>query len=222
MRQKITQLQNYEITNYNAAMRTSLILLVTAAALLTACNTSTSAPSSVAAKSGETAQSADTSKSNDPVQQKLQDTAGQGATDCGRVKSLSQDQIKTASDCAINAAKDKHAFYVAYDMPGLTVGVAGNSQGKLFAIQSEPPENAPVGAKAEVKSTPCPGDLRVANSGRVTCMTPGSGMGTVGGANPHGGMPPATGENPHGGISMPSLDAAKPSHPPASKKPPKQ
>ena len=201
-------------------MRTSLIVLVTAAALLTGCNKSTSAPSAVSAKSGDTAQSAETAKSNDAVQQKLQETAGQGATDCGRVKVQTQDQISSASDCAMKAAKDKKAFYVGYDMPGLTVGVAGNSQGKLFSIQSEEPETP--GAKAEVKTAPCPGDLRLANSGRVTCMPPGSGMGAMGGANPHGGMPPATGQSPHGGITMPSLGDTNPSHPPATKKPPKQ
>jgi hypothetical protein len=206
-------------------MRTPLILIALATSLLIACNKSTSAPSAVAAKSGEpaqpaaNAQSADTSKSNDAVQKKLLEAAGKGASDCGRVKTLAPEVTQKASECAMSAAKGKQAFYVAYEMPGLTVGYAGNSQGKLFAIQSEQPE-AP-GAKAEVKSTPCPGDLRLANSGRVTCMPPGSGMGTMGGANPHGAMPAATGENPHGGITMPSFGDTKPSHPPA-KKPPKQ
>ena len=201
-------------------MRTSLIILTIAIASLVACNKS-SAPASVSAKSGETA------KSTDPVQQKLQDLAGSNATDCGRVKSQAPDLTQKAGDCAMQAAKDKHAFYVAYDMPGLTVGVAGNSEGKLFSIQSEQTDNPPTSAKAEVKSAPCPSDLRFAQSGRVTCMAPGTGMGTTG-ANPHGGMPPAAGENPHGGITMPNLGtsnphgAAQPSHPPASKTPPKQ
>jgi hypothetical protein len=199
-------------------MRTSLIILTIAIASLVACNKS-SAPASVSAKSGETA------KSSDPVQQKLQDVAGSNATDCGRIKSQAQEQTQKAGDCAMTAAKDKHAFYVAYDMPGLTVGVAANSDGKLFSIQAEQPENA--GAKAEVKSVPCPSELRIAQSGRVTCMVPGTGMGTTG-ANPHGGMPPATGKNPHGDIIMPNLGTsnphgtAQPSHPPASKTPPKQ
>jgi hypothetical protein len=199
-------------------MRTSLIILTIAIASLVACNKS-SAPASVSAKSGETAKSAD------PVQQKLQDVAGSNATDCGRVKAQAPELTQKAGDCAMKAAKDKHAFYVAYDMPGLTVGVAGNSDGKLFSIQSEQPEIA--GAKAEVKSTACPADLRIAQSGRVTCMAPGTGMGATGG-NPHGGMPPATGENPHGGITMPNLGTSNPhgtaqsSHPPAGKTPPKQ
>lgn len=199
-------------------MRYSLIILTIAIASLVACNKS-SAPASVSAKSGETAKSAD------PVEQKLQDVAGSDATDCGRVKSQAADLTQKAGDCAMKAAKDKHAFYVAYDMPGLTVGVAGNSDGKLFSIQSEQPEMA--GAKSEVKSVPCPSDLRFAQSGRVTCMSPGTGMGATG-ANPHGGMPPAAGKNPHGGINMPLLDTpnpqegAQPSHPPASQTPPKK
>jgi hypothetical protein len=217
-RPQITKLQNYEITKYNIPMRISLIILTIAIASLVACNKS-SAPASVSAKSGETAKSAD------PVQQKVQDLAGSNATDCGRVKSQAQDQTQKSSDCAMKAAKDKHAFYVAYDMPGLTVGYAGNSDGKLFSVQSEQTENA--GAKAEVKSAPCPSELRIAQSGRVTCMAPGTGMGATG-ANPHGGMPPVTGESPHGMIGMPDLGtpnphgAAKPSHPPGSKTPPKK
>jgi hypothetical protein len=194
-------------------MRTALIALAMAA-LLAGCSKSP-APGNAATKSG------------DAVTQKLQQEAGGGATDCGRVKSQSADQVQPATDCAMKAAGNKQPFYVAYEMPGLTVGYAGNSQGKLFSIQSETAENA--GAKADIRSVPCPGDLRVAQSGRVTCMLPG-GMGMGGGANPHGGMLPATGTNPHGGgITMPPLGTpnphggmGQPSHPPAGKTPPKQ
>jgi hypothetical protein len=201
-------------------MRYSLIILTIAIASLVACNKS-SAPASVSAKPADTARSAD------PVQQKLQDLAGSNATDCGRVRSQAPDLTQKAGDCAMKAAKDKHAFYVAYDMPGLTVGVAGNSDGKLFSVQADQADNPPTGAKAEVKGMPCPSDLRIAQSGRVTCMAPGTGMGASG-ANPHGGMPAASGENPHGGITMPNLGGsnphgtAQPSHPPAGKTPKKQ
>jgi hypothetical protein len=203
-------------------MRNSLIILTIAIASLVACNKS-SAPAP--AKSVETAKPADAAKSADSVQQKLQDLAGSNATDCGRPQSQAPDQTQKSGDCAMKAAKDKRAFYVAYDMPGLTVGVAGNSDGKLFSVQAEQPETA--GAKAEVKSVPCPSDLRIAQSGRVTCMAPGTGMNATGG-NTHGGMPAATGANPHGGITMPNLGTSKPrgtaqpSHPPADKTPPKQ
>jgi hypothetical protein len=201
-------------------MRTSLVLLTIAIASLVACNKST-APASVSAKPAESV------KSGDPVRQKLQDLAGSNATDCGRVKSQAPDPTRKASDCAMIAAKDKRAFYVAYDMPGLTVGVAGNSDGKLFSVQAEQTDN-PSTAKAEVKGAPCPADLRIAQSGRATCMALSAGMGTTGG-NPHGGMVPATGENPHGGMmTMPPLGGsnphgtAQPSHPPADKTSPKQ
>jgi hypothetical protein len=195
-----------------------LLALLLATSLLVACSSKTSSP--VAAASS--------AKSADPFTQKLQEAAGSGASDCGRIKSQDPNQVKPASDCAIQAAKDKHAFYVAYDMPGLTVGYAGNSQGKLFSVQSETQENAPAGTKAEVKSEPCPAELRIAQSGRVTCMSP-AGMGAAG--NPHGGMamPPSGTQNPHGGMmSMPPMGTpnphgtTQPSHPPASKTPPKQ
>ncbi len=206
--------------DYNIAMRTTLIVITVAAAMLVACSNKTSAPGAVSAQSSPAAKPAD------PVEQKLVDLAGANATDCGRLKTQAPDQTQKAGDCAMKAAKDKHPFYVAYDMPGLSIGIAGNSEGKLFSIQSEGSETS--GAKPEVKSAPCPAELRIAQSGRVTCMTPGAGMGM--GGNPHGGMGPASGENPHGGgiMNMPPLGTpnphgkAQPSHPPASKTPPKQ
>jgi hypothetical protein len=140
-------------------------------------------------------------KTGDAVQQKLQEIAGNGATDCGRLKSQEAADVQAASQCAMNAAQNKHAFYVAYDLPGLTTAVAGDAQGKLFAIQSQTGESG-----AGVESTLCPSELRVAQSGRVTCYAPGSmnGMPAGAGANPHGSMPPATGANPHEGLAAPS------------------
>jgi hypothetical protein len=208
-------------------MRTTLIFITVAiASLLVACNKN-SPPSSVSAQSESTAK-VQSNVAADPVQQKLMEAAGAHATDCGRLKSHAPDQMQTVGECAMNAAKQKKPFYVAYDMPGLSVGVAGNSEGKLFSIQSEQSEKP--GSQAEVKAVPCPSELRVAQSGRVTCMAPGSAMGAIGGgANPHGGMPPATGQSPHGGMmDMPALGTSnphgtpKPSHPPASTTPPKQ
>lgn len=133
----------------------------------------------------------------DAVDQKLQQLSGNGATDCGRLKSGSPDQMKTASDCAMNATQKKQPFHVAYDLPGMTVAVAGNSEGKLFTVEAMQAENAQPGAPATLQAEPCPAELRIAESGRVTCMTPGS-MGSMG---MHGGMamPPASGPNPHGG-----------------------
>ena len=140
-------------------------------------------------------------KSVDAVQQKMQEVAGSGATDCGRLKSQEAADVQAASQCAMNAAQSKHPFYVAYDLPGLTTAVAGDAQGKLFAIQSQTGESGP-----GVESTPCPSELRLAQSGRVTCYAPGSmgGMPAGAGANPHGSMPPAAGANPHEGLAAPS------------------
>ncbi len=56
---------------------------------------------------------------------------------------------------------------------------------------------------ANIKTTECPAELRVAQSGRVTCFAAGSmGMGSSG-ANPHGAVPPAAPgtPNPHGTMS---------------------
>ncbi|MBZ5568063.1 MAG: hypothetical protein LAN64_09460 [Acidobacteriia bacterium] len=206
-------------------MRNALVIVAVAASLLS-CSKSSTPPTASASAPTAAAPSTDSAKSADPVSQKVEELAGSGAGDCGHVRSQAQEQTQKASDCAMQAAKAKKSFHVVYDMPGLTVGYAGNSQGKMFSVQAEQPENA--SAKAEVKTTPCPAELRVAQSGRVTCMALGAGMGTVGGANPHGGMLPSTGQNPHGGISMPDLGTpnphgtAQPSHPPAGKTPPKQ
>lgn len=134
----------------------------------------------------------------DALQQKLVENSGGGATDCGRLDvHAAEAQLKTASDCAMQAAQAKQAFYVAYDMPGMSVGVAGNARGNLFSVQSQSAGPAP-----ELTSAACPSALRVASSGRVTCFAPGD-MGSMGGGhtgttapgmtNPHAGGAP----NPH-------------------------
>lgn len=134
----------------------------------------------------------------DALESRLQALAGSGATNCGRPNQGSDP--KPASDCAMQAAQAKKPFYVAYDMPGLTVGIAGNSEGKLTTAQAQ---TGPSQTEAKVTDYPCDAELRIAQSGRVTCVAPGAGMGMsmgMGGANPHGGMtmPPTNGENPHG------------------------
>jgi hypothetical protein len=193
--------------------RTPAIALIVAASLLAACNKKTEA-----------------AKSGDPVEQKLQQLAGSGATNCGRVKSVSPAENKPASDCAMQAAQAKKPFYVAYEMPGLTVAVAGASDGKLYAVQSQsaPPQEdgqkaePNTAAPSEVTSTPCPAELRMASSGRVTCYPANSFGAMPGGTNPHGGgmmMPPAGTANPHDGATsdmMPSShgSATKNTNPP--------
>ncbi len=187
-------------------MEKTLIILAVAVVCLSGCKKSTTP-------------SQPTAKSSDAVQQKLQELAGSGATDCGRLQSQAQEPMKPASDCAMQAAESKHPFYVAYDMPGLTVGVSGDAAGKLYFVQVEQPQNAQPGVKTAVQSGPCPSELRVAQSGRVTCFAPGTmGPGT------HAGMPmpPMGTENPHGGMGLPpsgtpNPHAGKPVAPPPKK-----
>ena len=98
------------------------------------------------------------------------------------------DQSKTAADCAVQANQSKHPFHVAYDMPGMAVGVAGNAEGKLFTVQSQG-----TGSSASLTGGDCPSQLRVAASGRVTCIPPGD-MGSMGGSHAAGAeIPPPPG-----------------------------
>lgn len=127
----------------------------------------------------------------DAVQQKLHEYSGTGATDCGRLNvQASADQSKTAADCAMQASQGKHAFYVAYDMPGMAIGVAGNPAGKLYTVQSQGS-----GASAALTSGDCPSQLRIAPSGRVTCFAPGD-MGGMGSGHTAGAVPSGM-ANPH-------------------------
>jgi predicted lipoprotein len=163
-------------------MKNLAALALIALCCLTACNKPTTPSSS----SSTVATSA---KAPDAVARKLQDYAGASATDCGRLEVHAPDaQSKAASDCAMQAGQSKHPFYVAYDMPGMSVGVAGNSEGRLFSVQSQGE-----GASATLSSGACPSALRVAASGRVTCFAPGD-MGSMGGG--HTAIPPDM-PNPH-------------------------
>jgi hypothetical protein len=164
-------------------MKISGLILVIFVCGFAACNKSSAPPSSF----GSTPP-----KSADAVQLKLQEFAGgASATDCGRLDvRASQEQSKAASDCALQASQSKHPFYVAYDMPGMTVGVAGNSDGKLYTVQAQ---GAPA---ASVSAGECPSQLRVASSGRVTCFAPGD-MGGMSAGHPAGAIPPGM-SNPHG------------------------
>jgi len=129
------------------------------------------------------------SRPADAVEQKLAQYAGPSATNCGRLDThATTDQSRAASDCAIEANQGRRPFFVAYDMPGLTVGVAGNSEGKLFTLRSEGS-----GPSATVSAGDCPSALRVAGSGRVTCYSPGD-MGSMGAG--HTAIPPGM-PNPH-------------------------
>ncbi|HEV2688023.1 MAG TPA: hypothetical protein VGV35_05700, partial [Bryobacteraceae bacterium] len=101
--------------------------------------------------------------------------------------------LDTAGKCAIDASKGKAPFYVEYELPGMNVAVAGNSQGKLFAVQSQT-------GGAGLTSGDCPAELRLAPSGRVTCYAPGTfPMGAGAGSHSNISTPPAMGTGkPHG------------------------
>ena len=141
--------------------------------------------------------SAPAAKPADAVQEKLLEVAGRGATDCGRFPVQTADvQLKAASECAMQAAQSKKAFYIGYDMPGMTVAVAGDSGGKLYSVQ--------VQERGTVSSEPCPSEVRVAPSGRVTCFAPGQFSGGAMGGDPHSGMPiPAAGGAGSSGMMNP-------------------
>jgi len=152
----------------------ALLLIVCS---LTACNKSPNPSSSTAP-----------SKSPDAVQEKLQEFAGPSAANCGRLDvKAAPDQAKAASDCAMQASQNKRPFFVAYDMPGMVVGVAGNSDGKLYSVQAQG------GPSPTVTAGDCPSQLRLAGSGRVTCFAPGD-MGSMGAG--HTAIPQGM-PNPH-------------------------
>lgn len=160
-------------------MKTPLILLAVVLCSATACNKA----------------KAPASGPRDAVQLKLEDYAGPSATDCGRLDvRAGEAQSKAASDCALQSSQAKHPFYVAYDMPGMVVGVAGNADGKLFTVQAQG-----TGPSAAITSAECPSQVRVASSGRVTCFAPGD-MGSMGTSHAAGAVAPGT-ANPHGGAA---------------------
>ena len=155
------------------------------------------------------------------MQQKVSATADSGAKDCGRPSSNDRAALDSAASCVMDAAQAKKAFTIVYDMPGMSVAIAGNSDGKLFALQQVQPESGP---KSEVNVTACPAELRVAQSGRVTCFPQGSMGVPPGAANPHAGT--ASSGSPHGGMGMPPAGTPNPhagnmtTKQPSSKTPP--
>jgi hypothetical protein len=169
------------------AMKITLTGVAVILVSLAGCNKS-SAPSSSAMPS--------VSKPHDAVQQKLAEYAGSSASDCGRLDvRANESQTKSAGDCAMQASQGKKPFYVAYDMPGMSVGVAGNAEGKLFTVQAQ---------GGSVSGGACPSQLRVASSGRVTCFAPGD-MSSMSGSHASGSVPSGA-ANPHAGGNKPPND----------------
>ncbi len=173
--------------NFGVVLIILLVVLMVAGFFLT--TRKSAAPASSSSMGSSAAPSA--AHSPDAVQQKLQEYSGTGATNCGRLNvQATADQSKTAGDCALQSSQNKHPFYVAYDMPGMAVGVAGNADGKLFTVQSQGS-----GPSAALTSGDCPSQLRIASSGRVTCLVPGD-MGGMGAGHTAGAIPPGI-ANPH-------------------------
>jgi hypothetical protein len=160
-------------------MRKALPFFLIAACMLAGCKSKSS---------GAAANGAGTpTSSDDPVQKKLQELAGSGGKNCGLLKSQVVAEMDAASKCAVDAAKAKTPFYVEYQLPGMNVAIAGNAQGKLFAVQSQT-------GGAGLTNADCPSELRVAPSGRVTCYAPGTfPMGAGAGSHTNMSMPPAMG-----------------------------
>lgn len=162
-------------------MKNLLPLTLILGLVLSACSKSSTQASSQA----PAASSSSAAKAPDAVQLKLQEYAGSSATNCGRLEvHASEAQSKSAADCAMQASQGKKSFWVAYDMPGMVVGVAGNADGKLFTVRSE---------GSGVSAGDCPSALRLAASGRVTCFAPGD-MGSMGAG--HTAIPQGM-PNPH-------------------------
>ena len=177
-------------------MNKILLLVLVAACVLSGCKKSTSTPS------------ASSAIPSDPVEMKLAELAGGGAASCGHLKSQATAEMDAASKCALQSAQQKRPFYIAYDLPGMTVAVAGNSEGKLFTVQTQ------TGGAGLVSGT-CPDQLRVAPSGRVTCYAPGTfPMGAGAGSHSTMPMPPAMGANPHKGTGNPPSGQPNPHQPP--------
>jgi hypothetical protein len=180
-------------------MQKITVVLVLALFWMAGCNKS----SPPAAAANAAAPGPRSSPSSGPVQQKLQEEAGSGATNCGNFDvHATAAQLKGASDCSMQANQAKHPFYVSYDMPGMSVGVAGAADGKLFTVQAQGGA-----AGAALTSGACPSPLRVATSGRVTCFAPGD-MSSMSGSHTAGAMPSGT-SNPHAGGSTANPHAAQ-------------
>lgn len=163
-------------------------------------------------KSSAPGSSAAAGNANDPVEKKLMELAGSGASNCGHLKSQGIPEMDAAGKCVMQATQQKKPFYVAYDLPGMTIGIAGNAQGQNYSLQTQP------SATGGFNAVPCPSELRIAPSGRATCYAPGTFPMMGAGTDSHGGMmtmPPM--ENPHKGSAVPGSKPANPHQPAAGK-----
>ncbi len=182
-------------------MTKNCVFLMAALSVLTGCNRS-SGPKTLGGPVAQIpAAQASMQQGTAPVsalQSELQKYSGTEAKNCGVLEvSATEAQSKAAADCALKSNQSKEAFFVAYEMPGMIVGVAGDTKGKLYTAQAQGG-----GSSWSQTSGNCPAQLRVASSGRVTCFAPGD-MGSMSSGHAAGAMTPGT-PNPHGsGMASP-------------------
>ncbi len=114
----------------------------------------------------------------------LQKQAGSGAKNCGRV-CINADS-EAASECVLRQFRNRHSFYVRYDLWGVdsevALGLAGNSDHVVafsfdsFGTSREgSPQSASFLSDNHVVAVPCPTpvELHVNNAGRVSCFSHG-------------------------------------------------
>lgn len=186
-------------------MNKAILLSLSVGLFLAGCNKNPASNTASPAQPAVSASAGSSATTGGPIEDKLKELAGSGAANCGHLQSQDTAQMDAAAKCATQAAQEKRPFYVAYELPGMIVAIAGNSAGKLFSVNSQG------GGASGLASGDCPTSLRVAPSGRVTCFAPGTfpmGMGAGQSAHGSGGMPPAMGPNPHKGSG-----ALPPGHP---------
>lgn len=179
---------------------------------VTGCRNST--PTETATQSGSsqptTTEAASTASGPaDSMTDEMRNLAGATAINCGHVATAGN--VQPASDCAVQANNAGKPFYVRYDLPmpdaQMAIGTVRTADGRLMTVQydskglDKPQEGGRLSGDKKVSVVPCPTpeNLRVANSGRVTCFPPSQ---MPAGMSPHAGgvtMPPA-GASPHGGM----------------------
>jgi hypothetical protein len=149
--------------------------LLIAICLLTGCSKPKSPPEHQAVRSAVLASGSAAAPNSaepfapggDPVYKRAVALAGSSATNCGVLKSMVPAEMNAASECVEASFKAKTPFYVEYEMPGLTVAIAGDAQGKVYSLQAG-------AGGAGLTSEECPAELRAASSGRVTCYATGA------------------------------------------------
>lgn len=115
----------------------------------------------------------------------LRKEGGIASKNCGHVRA--NGKAEAASQCVLQRFRNHQAFLVRYGLLGVdsevALGLAGNSEGvTAFVFDSfgtsrdGAPENAVFLSEDHVVAVPCPTplNLRVSNTGKITCFEPGN------------------------------------------------